>query len=55
MNEEIINTPDGDRPWKEVRVALGMYDRHKKRMMEEKERRSIAARKGWEKRKAQGS
>lgn len=53
-DDELIKTPDGDRPWKEVRRALAMYDRQKKIAAEEKQRRSIASKKGWEKRKAQG-
>ena len=53
MNDlEIIKTPDGDRLWKEVRVALAMYDRSKKRMADERERRSAISKKSWEKRRA---
>jgi len=52
IESEVIKTPDGDRPWSYVRRALLHYDRIVKRREEESEKRSIASKKGWAKRKA---
>ena len=52
MNDEIIKTPDGDRLWKEVRMALRMYDRKKQIAKEASEKRSAISKRAWAKRKA---
>ena len=52
MNDEIIKTPDGDRLWREVRMALRTYDRRKQMAKEASEKRSAISKQAWAKRKA---
>jgi hypothetical protein len=52
MNDEIIKTPDGDRLWREVRMALRAYDRRKQMAKEASEKRSAVSKQAWAKRKA---